>query len=122
MKPLFKIFTALFVVGVALVFLRMVMLEVEAKRVNALLPVKSQCTRLLDAVQFYSDTLHLDPPKTNGLGFLLNVEECRKMLINTNLNDPWGTPYRLRFEGNFPAIDSAGPDRKFDTSDDIHSF
>ena len=122
MKPMFKIMIALFVVGVVLVSFRMVMLEVEAKRINALLPVRVQCQRFRDAVQLYSDSLHFNPPITNGLGFLLNVEECRKMLVNTNLNDPWGTPYRLRFEGSFPVIDSAGPDRKFDTSDDIHSF
>lgn len=33
--------------------------------------------------------------------------------------DPWGTPYRYRIIDNKPVVDSAGPDGKFDTEDDI---
>lgn len=33
--------------------------------------------------------------------------------------DPWGTPYRLARSPDGPAVESAGPDRRFDTPDDV---
>lgn len=36
-----------------------------------------------------------------------------------NLIDGWGTPFRISSEGRDVFIDSAGPDREFDTSDDL---
>ncbi len=36
--------------------------------------------------------------------------------------DPWGTPYKFTFEaGKKPWIQSAGPDRTFDSKDDLSS-
>ena len=47
-------------------------------------------------------------------------DELRKRQIDLDsLRDPWGTPYRYSFEISGPyfiiAVDSAGPDRLFDT-------
>jgi general secretion pathway protein G len=39
----------------------------------------------------------------------------------SNTDDPWGTPYRVRCEPSYAVATSAGPDRAFDTDDDIHS-
>ena len=39
----------------------------------------------------------------------------------SNTEDPWGTPYRIRCEPSYAVGTSAGPDRAFDTGDDIHS-
>lgn len=36
-----------------------------------------------------------------------------------NLIDGWGTPFRISAEGQDIFIASAGPDREFDTSDDL---
>jgi hypothetical protein len=43
--------------------------------------------------------------------------------------DPWGTPYRMRCGDSFSglkageiAVDSAGPDKAFDTTDDVVSW
>lgn len=33
--------------------------------------------------------------------------------------DPWKTPYRITYDDKGPLITSAGPDKKFDTKDDI---
>ena len=33
--------------------------------------------------------------------------------------DPWNTPFRYRLMNGDPVVDSAGPDKEFDTSDDI---
>jgi prepilin-type N-terminal cleavage/methylation domain-containing protein len=41
-----------------------------------------------------------------------------------NVYDAWGGPLDYRYDpnvGNFPALISAGPDREFDTDDDISS-
>jgi type II secretory pathway pseudopilin PulG len=36
--------------------------------------------------------------------------------------DPWGTPYRFKLEnGKKPVVQSAGPDRVFETKDDLSS-
>ena len=37
----------------------------------------------------------------------------------TNLIDGWGTPFRVSADGTEITIVSAGPDREFDTGDDL---
>ena len=54
------------------------------------------------------------------------LEKISSKLIRDNppqIYDPWGTPldYRYTLGDNFPMLVSAGPDRKFDTTDDISS-
>ncbi len=39
--------------------------------------------------------------------------------VEGSLCDPWGTPYHFSVEGRQIRVSSAGPDRKFGTSDDI---
>jgi len=39
----------------------------------------------------------------------------------SKIEDPWGTTYRIRCEASYAVATSAGPDRAFDTEDDIHS-
>lgn len=39
----------------------------------------------------------------------------------SNTEDPWGMTYRIRCEPGYAVATSAGPDRAFDTGDDIHS-
>lgn len=55
------------------------------------------------------------------------VEYCRKNLLtkpgqerDTSL-DRWGTTYRLTYSGKSFKVQSAGPDKVFDSSDDIIS-
>ncbi len=38
---------------------------------------------------------------------------------STELTDPWGTPYRVTCTDAAVVVGSAGPDRTFDTPDDI---
>jgi general secretion pathway protein G len=54
------------------------------------------------------------------------LEKISSKLIRDNppqIYDPWGTvlDYRYTLGDNFPMLVSAGPDRKFDTTDDISS-
>ena len=39
----------------------------------------------------------------------------------SKIEDPWGTPYRIRCEPSYAVASSAGPDGAFDTDDDIRS-
>lgn len=39
----------------------------------------------------------------------------------SNIEDPWGTPYRIQCEPSYAIARSAGPDRTFDTGDDVRS-
>jgi hypothetical protein len=45
----------------------------------------------------------------------------KKYLSPRELVDPWGTVIVYRLSGDFPTVLSAGPDRTFDTEDDIKS-
>ena len=45
----------------------------------------------------------------------------KKHLSPRDLVDPWGTVIVYRFSGDVPTVMSAGPDRAFDTFDDIES-
>jgi hypothetical protein len=40
-------------------------------------------------------------------------------LIRQILEDPWGTQYKYTLQTNVVAVKSAGPDRQWDTSDDL---
>jgi hypothetical protein len=102
--------------------LRMLAAQIEANQARARFPIREQCTDFEDALRLYKEIHGTYPSITNGLGFLLNDEDCKKLLKNTNLVDAWGTPFRYKSGAIFPEVYSAGPDQKFDTPDDIHSF
>jgi hypothetical protein len=121
-KKISKYLVVAFILIVASVLLRGLMNEIEARKAQANWPIKTQCRHLEDALQFYNEEYGSYPSEKDGLGSLLNDEECKKILVNTNLNDPWGTPFRYHAVGKNPDVESAGPDKKFDTSDDIHSY
>ena len=101
---------------------RLVLSLIEAKKAERIYPVREQCTCLKDAVNLYKANYGVYPSGSNALAILIKDEDSRKLLKNTNLDDPWGTPFRLRIVNGNPVVDSAGQDRIFDTSDDIHSF
>jgi prepilin-type N-terminal cleavage/methylation domain-containing protein len=56
---------------------------------------------------------------TNSAG-----QKVKTTITLIRLIDPWGTPLRYEYAPgtmSFPRITSAGPDRKFDTTDDLRS-
>jgi len=59
-----------------------------------------------------------------GIGFLLAIRTASRPwhAAGTIFTDPWGTPFRLTptSKGGIE-IRSAGPDKRFDTDDDIVS-
>ena len=58
------------------------------------------------------EVLFKDPGIKNWMGPYIRDEK--------SLNDPWGTALRYAVRQNGYTIASAGPDRKFETDDDIH--
>jgi Type II secretion system (T2SS), protein G len=108
---------------VAGLIFRLIIAEFEYRHYQKIYPIRRQCFQIESAIDLYKANYGHFPSATNGLSFLLEDEDCRKFLSdNTNLNDPWGTPYRFQVKGNYSVVDSAGPDLKFDTEDDIHSL
>ena len=59
------------------------------------------------------------PSEEEGLAALLNSGQGRPPYVKALPSDPWGQPYRYRMVESRPIIDSAGPDRRFDTTDDV---
>lgn len=57
---------------------------------------------------------HVDKPCPDSL------DELKEFVPSFTGEDPWGTPYRTKCERGL-SVDSAGPDKKFDTPDDVHS-
>ena len=119
LKKALIIIGSMMIAGVAFV---MVGNLIDANKAKARFAIREQCTNFEDALHLYKEIHGSYPPVTNGLEILLNDEDCKKLLKNTNLVDPWGTPFRYKSGANFPEVYSAGPDQKFDTPDDIRSF
>jgi Type II secretion system (T2SS), protein G len=94
----------------------------EKSKAERIYPIRQQCRDFLDAVSLYKANYGAYPEEKNALTILINDSDCRMLLKKTNLDDPWGTPFRFRIIDGHPVVDSAGPDRKFDTPDDIKSF
>jgi type II secretory pathway pseudopilin PulG len=94
----------------------------EKKRAEGIYPVRVQCRNFEDAINLYKANYGAYPSESNALSIIVKDDDCLKLLKSTNLNDPWGTPFRFRIIGGHAVVDSAGKDRKFDTSDDVHSF
>lgn len=116
-----------YLVGVAILcfigtFMRMTLLYFEGKNANAIYPVRVECRNFQDAISLYKSIYGSYPVESNGLTTMIKDETCQKLLKHTNLEDPWGTPYRYRVINDRPLVDSAGRDRKFNTPDDIHAF
>lgn len=42
--------------------------------------------------------------------------ELRSVAPDGSLLDPWGTPYKIYYSGDWPLVRSAGPNKKFDAS------
>jgi hypothetical protein len=74
----------------------MILAEVDYKRAQAVFPIRSQCNQLEWAIDLYKANNGSFPSTTNGLGFLLLDEDCRKLLNNTNLVDPWGQTIQIQ--------------------------
>ena len=113
-------------IGVGLVLVstsvRMITLHFEAERARRNFPVREDCTRLESSLDFYKEKFGSYPSEPNGLMKLLADIECRGLLKNTNLVDPWGTPFKYQIIEGSPRVESAGSDKKFDTLDDIRSI
>ena len=122
MKILKNPFVIVLVICSAMVLWRMIGFKIDAEKAKIAFPVKVQCRYFEDSIQLYKEKSGSFPIGEDWLKPLLNDEDCRKLLVNTNRNDLWGTPLRYRFVGGRPVVDSAGPDQKFDTGDDVHSF
>lgn len=59
------------------------------------------------------------PDEEEGLAVLVNPGKGKAPYLSGLANDPWGRPYRYRLVDGRPVIDSAGPDRRYDTTDDL---
>jgi len=113
--------------------------EIEDEKASELKPqeVKSSEERIAEAAiksfqsaiwMFKSDASRA-PTTGEGLDALLHKPEDLDLLhwggpyLSSKRNvippDPWGNPYRYRVVDDKPVIDSAGPDGKFGTPDDI---
>ena len=44
----------------------------------------------------------------------------KQMSAGSNLNDPWGSPWKIACDGDNTTVISFGPDKKEGTQDDIH--
>ena len=42
--------------------------------------------------------------------------ELRSVAPDGSLLDPWGTPYKIYYSGDWPLVRSAGPNKQFDPS------
>jgi len=122
MKHIRNVLITIFILLVVGVSARLILVFFEANKAEGIYPVREQCTCFKDALNLYKANYGIYPSGSNALAIIIKDEDCRKLLKNTNLNDPWGTPFRFRIVDGHAVVDSAGKDRKFDTSDDIHSF
>ena len=79
-------------------------------------------TVILSALNDYREKHGAYPSEENGLSFLppnLFVQGVSKEYRPERMTDPWGTPFRYRLMSGKPEVRAAGPDRQFDTQDDI---
>jgi hypothetical protein len=116
------ILIALFAYFLAGIVIRFVLAYVDMEHAKAIHPVQEDCTCFEYALYLYKANHGVYPIESNALSVIVKDEDCRKLLTYTNLNDPWGTPFRFRIIDGRPVVDSAGPDRKFDTPDDVKSW
>lgn len=91
----------------------------KARRRMALIQIQ----QLGSAVDLFKLTCAVYPTKEQGLEALVKdpgVKGWKGPYINKIPKDPWGTAYRYATPKD-PGfrIDSAGPDKKFDTDDDV---
>ena len=98
------------------------MIAVDARHVKQMFPVKQRCWEFETAAALFKDGHGFYPLESNAMTDLITDEYCRKILKSTNLVDPWGTVFRYRLVYGRPVVDSAGPDKRFDTADDIRSL
>lgn len=78
---------------------------------------KNDITRLVSNVEMYKIKKRGKCPKS--------VEELKAAkVIKKATKDPWGTEYKIACPGEHSSIDvsSAGPDKTFETEDDINSW
>ena len=90
----------------------------KSKRGEAIADIHS----LVLAVQMYHMDTGTYPTRERGLDILLSPTistESPYLNSGTDTDDPWSHRYRYRIENDLPVIDSAGPDGRFDTADDI---
>lgn len=116
------ILIALFTFFLTGIIIRWALAYVDIEHAKAIYPVQLDCTHFEDAIDAYRIVHGVYPSESNGLRLIVEDKEYRKVLPDTNLNDPWGTPFKFRIIDGHPVVDSAGPDHKFDSSDDIKGF
>lgn len=88
---------------------------------------KEQFSKMaIDQVRLALDLFRMDtgryPTEEEGLGVLVNHGSGRSPYLTALPHDPWGQPYRYRLPDGQPLVDSAGPDGRYDTPDDVHLF
>lgn len=85
---------------------------------------KEQATQVaLRQVRQALDLYRMDhgryPGDEEGLALLVNPGGGKLPYLKELPPDPWGTPYRYRLADDGPIVDSAGPDRRHGTADDL---
>jgi hypothetical protein len=122
MKHIRNVLITIFILLFVGLSARLILVYFEFNKYNKIHPVREQCRNFEDAINLYKALYGAYPSESNALTIVINDKDCRKLLKNTNLDDPWGTSFRFRIVDGHAVVDSAGLDRKFDTPDDIHSF
>jgi hypothetical protein len=73
------------------------------------------CNSLRTAAQVH----FINSPEDSDCPTPAKMQEARELDAAMSLRDPWGTPYSLECQSHEVIAISAGPDRAFDTEDDI---
>lgn len=90
--------------------------SIQAAKVNLSRSNISQLHQALE--QFRLDTGRY-PSEEEGIASLLKSGPGSVPYVTSLPSDPWGNPFRYRLLESGPVIESAGPDGKFGTGDDI---
>ena len=83
---------------------------------------RASISAIITAVMLFKDDVGRFPTEQECLGILTTNNGITKWngpYIRTLISDAWYTPFRYRLVNDKPIVDSAGPDKKFDTEDDI---
>lgn len=88
---------------------------------------KMEITKIVDALEAYSADKTRYPTQEEGLVQLSGTSGKKEdeYINKSDFNDPWGSPYEYLVPGSnqepFEVI-SAGPDRQFETEDDLSNL
>ncbi len=92
--------------------------SIQAARVDL---SRSNISQLHQAIELFRMDTGRYPSEEEGVASLLKSGPGSAPYVASLPSDPWGNPYRYRLLESGPVIESAGPDGKFGTGDDVRS-